>query len=322
MHYPALDGLRALAAYVVIVGHFSNLNSVFGGVLGFGSGQIGVMLFFVISGFLMGRLYMEQEWSPRAAFDFYRKRAARVVPLFLILVLGSYTAVKLLGSPGILYNITDANLSSHLLFIPGSSVLWTIPVEVQFYLIFPLIWLVFRLTGKSLAFWLVLCSAVGFALDWQYPFVMGYLSYFLAGIGISLLPLSKGGRALDVAFGACIVAFFASFPRISGADPAGLWQSPVYLLLMPALVASAVQSPMANRFLGSPIARLLGDSSYSAYLLHLPVLRALLLSPLVATEKHVFLVIYVAATVVVAHLSYTMLERPARRAISGRTGGG
>lgn len=318
MHYPALDGLRGLAAYVVIVGHFSNLTNVFGGILGFGSGQLGVMLFFVISGFLMGRLYMEEEWSFHAVLDFYRKRVARVIPLFLAVVLLSYATVALFGPPGVLYNIDEKKLFEHLFFIQGTSVLWTIPVEVQFYAVFPLIWLAFKYAGKSIVIWLGLCSALAFALDWSYPVLMGCISFFLAGIAISLLPLGNGGRRADISFLVCLVAFFLSFPRIAGAHPSEVWQSPTYLILMPALVASAVHSPAANRILGSPFARFLGDSSYSAYLLHWPLLRAMLKLPVITVEKHVFLVIYLLATMLVSYLSLLLLERPARRFISGR----
>jgi peptidoglycan/LPS O-acetylase OafA/YrhL len=48
MHYKALDGLRGLAAYTVVISHFSNQTQIFGGLFGSGAGQVGVMLFFAL----------------------------------------------------------------------------------------------------------------------------------------------------------------------------------------------------------------------------------------------------------------------------------
>ena len=69
MNYPAIDGLRAIAAYTVVFSHLTNISGIFGGAFGFGAGQLGVMLFFVISGFLMGKLYMTTAWSGPAVVD-------------------------------------------------------------------------------------------------------------------------------------------------------------------------------------------------------------------------------------------------------------
>lgn len=54
VYRPELDGLRGLAAYIVLVSHASNMTGLWGTLLGNGAGQFGVMLFFVLSGFLMG----------------------------------------------------------------------------------------------------------------------------------------------------------------------------------------------------------------------------------------------------------------------------
>src|SRR6188474_1808835 len=84
MRFPALDGLRALAAFFVVVSHFSNETQIWGGLLGTGGGQLGVMIFFLISGFLMARLYMDGPWNAAEVGAFLQKRVARVVPLYLV----------------------------------------------------------------------------------------------------------------------------------------------------------------------------------------------------------------------------------------------
>jgi len=84
---PSLDGLRGLAAYIVVVSHVSNATGLWDKNFGNGAGQIGVMIFFVLSGFLMGHLYIGREWSLDAVKRFCVSRVARVFPLYLALVI-------------------------------------------------------------------------------------------------------------------------------------------------------------------------------------------------------------------------------------------
>jgi peptidoglycan/LPS O-acetylase OafA/YrhL len=137
MRYPALDGLRGFAAFLVVISHFSNRTDLLGGMFGSGGGQLGVMIFFLISGFLMGRLYMEDPFDRAALRAFAQKRIARVIPLYLFMIAISAAASLGLGSESPLYPVTRANLVGHLLFLHGVWALWTIPVEIHFYLLFP-----------------------------------------------------------------------------------------------------------------------------------------------------------------------------------------
>ena len=76
---PALNGLRALAAYVVVISHFSS-KSHFLDYPFWQSGRLGVMIFFMLSGFLMGHLYIETPLSAGSLGKFFSRRLARVVP--------------------------------------------------------------------------------------------------------------------------------------------------------------------------------------------------------------------------------------------------
>lgn len=314
--YPALDGLRAIAAYTVVVSHFTNLTGIFGGVFGFGAGQMGVMLFFVISGFLMGKLYAELPWSAAAVLDFYRKRAARVLPLFLLVVIASFAAVTMRGDAGILYEVGPRNIWRHLLFVRGTSVLWTIPVEVQFYAIFPAIWLLYRWIGRTLLVWLALAAVAAYSADWRYPVLISHLPFFLAGIALALAPTNSTYRGADIAFAAALVGYVLTMPRMIGADPSAVWGLPLYLLTSTAMVWTALVSPIANRVLGDGILKALGDSSYSAYLLHLPVLHLLMITPLAQANIYIALGVFLIATALVSWVSFVYLETPSRRLIS------
>ena len=63
MEIRKLNTLRGLAALIVVVSHYSNATLIMGGLLGFGGGQFGVMIFFVLSGFLMSYLYLGREFT-------------------------------------------------------------------------------------------------------------------------------------------------------------------------------------------------------------------------------------------------------------------
>lgn len=155
---PALDGLRGFAALTVFVSHFSNAFNLWGGLLGSGAGQVGVMLFFALSGYLMGRLYLDLPFSSSAVLTFFRRRVARVVPLYLVVVAIAFS----LG----LYGVTQANLFEHLLFLRGSGVLWTIPVEVQFYALFPVLWWAHQRDPVRTWLW---AAILVIALSWASP---------------------------------------------------------------------------------------------------------------------------------------------------------
>ena len=63
MEIRKLNTLRGLAALIVFITHFSDITNWLGGVLGGGSGAYGVMLFFLLSGFLMTYLYLERDFK-------------------------------------------------------------------------------------------------------------------------------------------------------------------------------------------------------------------------------------------------------------------
>ena len=139
MEIRKLNTLRGLAALIVFITHFSDITNWLDGALGGGSGAYGVMLFFLLSGFLMSYLYLGQEFNQVNIKGYLLARLARVVPLFLVVVLSSY--VLTLAGHDSLYNIPDVNaLIGHLFFVYGESVLWSIPPEIQFYCIFVIFW--------------------------------------------------------------------------------------------------------------------------------------------------------------------------------------
>jgi peptidoglycan/LPS O-acetylase OafA/YrhL len=161
MEIRKLNSLRGFAAIIVIVSHYSNRTNLLNSILGSGAGQIGVMLFFILSGFLMSYLYINKDFSKENVSKFVIARIARVVPLFLIIVVSSYV-LNLLGISGIFYDIPNkVRFLLHAGFIWGTAVLWTIPVEIQFYAMFVCFW---RLKSKKCSQMYLLITAIFIAV--------------------------------------------------------------------------------------------------------------------------------------------------------------
>ncbi len=160
----ALDGLRGLSALAILAWHY--IPSIgfpdIGTALAYLKRSlslcwIGVDVFFVLSGFLIGAILLRERRSPRYYQTFYARRSLRILPLYLAL-LGFFIAIPALGFlerwPVLQesWNTRGVPLWSHFLFIqnlfmPGADdfgskmlgVTWSLAVEEQFYLITPLI---------------------------------------------------------------------------------------------------------------------------------------------------------------------------------------
>lgn len=163
IYFPSLNGLRFIAALLVIVHHIEQLKYIYGLPNNFSSsfiqiiGELGVILFFVLSGFLITYLLLEEEnrTSTIAVKNFYIRRILRIWPLYFFIV-----AVALFVLPNIpmfilpeydkatIYEDLPSKILLYLFFLPNlvtplygvvpyASLLWSIGTEEQFYLIWP-----------------------------------------------------------------------------------------------------------------------------------------------------------------------------------------
>jgi peptidoglycan/LPS O-acetylase OafA/YrhL len=141
---PGLEGLRGVAVLAVMLYHFEATKHSFPG------GSLGVDLFFVLSGFLITTLLLEERWRSGAISlaAFYQRRARRLLPA-LVAFLTVLTAVTLLarqpGADRLL--VTDAGGLFYVFnwlddfgvaTTPAAGHLWSLSVEEQFYLFWPL----------------------------------------------------------------------------------------------------------------------------------------------------------------------------------------
>ena len=330
---PVLNGIRALAVIVVFASHASNI--FFNGVLtGFGGGQLGVMLFFMLSGFLMAFLYLGKPSTARAQRNFLVNRFARIYPMFLVVVTAC-SLVNTMGLPLLVYRIkTPGDVLEHLLFIRGDNVLWTVGPEVIFYVLFLALW-----KARSVSTGLFFIAAIVMACIAWLPMNVNAtnslfalhdkLPYFIVGclIGMhskNILESDQHGSksALTTAFWVSLVVFVASFPQILRlvidlpaeflAAPWSMpWTYPFYLAATAALFITAVMARpwiLTNRAAG-----FIGKISFSFYLLHYMVLENV--QHLMPTHPLRSIALAAVMTVVLSSLSYFAVEIPMRNLV-------
>jgi peptidoglycan/LPS O-acetylase OafA/YrhL len=158
---PSLDGIRALAIMAVILGHSESKLLAPGWLQPFRNGSLGVIGFFVLSGFLItGILLREIDRTDTIRLKrFYARRSFRIFPAFyvylaVITVLGFYRLVSLdlvswLGAATYTWNYVLATKSFSLAHT------WSLSLEEQFYLLWPLCLVAFR---KRTCLWIAIAS--------------------------------------------------------------------------------------------------------------------------------------------------------------------
>ena len=329
MEIRKLNMLRGIAALIVIVSHYSNQTNIFSGVLGNGGGQFGVMLFFMLSGFLMSYLYMHKEVTQANIREFAIFRIARVVPLFLIVILISYI-FQLFELKEIFYNIHNLiSLVFHALLLSGDSVLWTIAPEIHFYMLFIILWWLYSKNLNYLIFFITTIFLILLYFNFPNPNIVVLniplntnlfksLPYFFVGVLFGQLYKNWTFPKFSSGFFIIVLLFIPIlYPKIfyfiMGYNH-GMWQD-VKILTAVSLIFFCVIFLVPNNhiFLSNQIGDFLGKISYSLYLLHMPILN--LIENQAKQQPLSFLVIFVALSLIISYLSYLIIESPLRKII-------
>jgi peptidoglycan/LPS O-acetylase OafA/YrhL len=349
VYHPAIDGLRAIAVIAVIMFHADFIDILPGGFTG-------VDMFFVISGYVISKSLHAQGNSSAVDYfgGFYRRRFLRILPALLFVLFISFITSALFIPVSWLSESNDRaglaaffGLSNFVLawnadiyFSPGSELnpylhTWSLGVEEQFYVIFPVIYFL----------WLRYKSRV--AVVWAVLPLMASISLMISACQTRADPMSAfyllPGRFWELAAGAIlfqvmsIKSFSSSSRKIARLLlPGGFMLVTVGFLfaqrdlfpfpwalatvsgtvLMIAAVTGQDESTasLLKRLLASPLAVYTGRLSYSLYLWHWPV--AVFLRWTTGLELLVVQLIYPVIVTSLAAASYHWVETPVRNGTS------
>ncbi len=186
-YFPNLDALRFLAFFAVYLTHCFSANTLIvknseayqQAVSFFKNGDLGVSFFFVLSGFLITYLLVEEEYYSKKIhiYSFYMRRILRIWPLFFLCVLFGFLVYPYLQELILNVRVNEkARFHLYLTFLsnfdilagntpsgPPLGVLWSISVEEQFYLIWPLLLIGFK-RFRVAAFIMIICISLLFRI--------------------------------------------------------------------------------------------------------------------------------------------------------------
>jgi peptidoglycan/LPS O-acetylase OafA/YrhL len=342
-HRLDIDGLRAIAVGAVVLLH--------AGAPGFAGGFVGVDVFFVISGYLITKMLVDEMATGRFSIaNFYERRARRILPaLFALLLFTSVAAYKLLLPDATreyaLSLIATLFFSSNMFFLkhPGAFGVadsmkpllhtWSLAVEEQFYIFYPIfLLLVSRYLRKRYA--AAIGVALFFSFVWSAWAVRGHPEaafYVAAGrawellvgglLAVELIPKPKSGMATQALglLGMALILYgvFAFSGKTAFPGPNALYPCVGAALIM---YVGQCGTPIVTRILSAPPMVFIGLISYSLYLWHWVLFvfaRYYSIRPLTGWETTAT----IAASVVAATLSWKFVENPfrGRRAIGTRS---
>jgi peptidoglycan/LPS O-acetylase OafA/YrhL len=273
-------------------------------------GTVGVCLFFFVSGFIIAFPFLRAGRGERArpsVRTFYLRRLLRLAPAYMIVLTGCYLMLALTGyapKDAPKFNAVEAPLHEsflaslfyvHNLVFGASSKLnpplWSLEVEMQFYLAAPFLLLGYSaignrvarrivgaaavLAGLWVAHWPALIEAMQGRHIWS---IASYSHYFFLGILVSDIALDRQWTRRAWADGLLALGFaamlLAGVPRARPETLAALGIDAALLASVLAIYVGAARGRLGGRLLGAPWIALVGGACYSIYLVHVPLMQA------------------------------------------------
>ncbi|KRM07609.1 MAG: acyltransferase family protein [Liquorilactobacillus ghanensis] len=341
------DGVRTLAVVAVIMYHLMPYNIQ--------GGYLGVPIFFVLSGYLITDL-LNQEWHQNGKIDvwaFYQRRIRRLYPGLVTMVVATAAYITLFQR-NLLFNLRAVVVTNFLYVYNWLQVhqgqsyfdrfgtqspfvhLWSLSIEGQFYLFWPLIllflWVVVRRRQPifDIIFIGAFLSALAMALLFRHGQDPSRIYFgtdtrifsILLGASLSIVwpsaslkkDLQNSARFfLDGVGIAALLLIIWMFFQLPGESDLNYRGGMFFFSLLSVMLIAAVAHPGAdlNRLLSNRLFSWLGKRSYGIYLYQYPVM-IFYEAKVTNIAQHPWLhaLIEIAIIVLVSHLSYTYIERP------------
>lgn len=348
---PAVEGMRACAAIGVVITHvaFQTGHTTWSTGRLLGRFDLAVAVFFALSGFLLWRGHAAAARGLRRVpptGHYLRSRLVRIMPGYLVAVVLILVFFPETNADATVWlaNLTLTQIYVPLTLTNGLTQMWSLSVEVSFYLALPLLaWLARRLPVRARIPAILLVAAASFAwglIPFQVPFGVNpltwppaFFSWFAAGMVIAELTVTPVGWAHRLArrrilmAGIALGAFGLAASPLAG--PAGLAPGSLGQFLikvsMGTVVAGALLAPLVldapgtpHRILGSPTMVTLGRWSYGLFVWHLAALA--MVFPVIGEfpfngHMPVVLALTLLFGFAIAAVSYALVESPCRNAL-------
>lgn len=334
---PEIDGLRAIAVLSVI---FYHAKISIGETILFTKGYIGVDVFFVISGYLITSILLKEMKQGTFSYtNFYERRIRRILPALYFVMLVSIPVAVMIMLPNKFVNFTQSILSS-IFFISNiffwqednyfaeiSSLkpfihTWTLSVEEQFYILFPILlslcWKFFR---KNLTSLIILGILFSFSLAYwgssEYPSATFFLLHtrgweLLAGALLAKIELKNkrpSSRFMNILMPLTGIILIL-YPDFSPPDNNTLVIAPAVIGTMLILWYGS-KGDLTSKILSSKLLVGIGLISYSLYLWHQPVFALYTIysvNPPNTSEK----IKLITLIFVLSYFSWRFIEKPFR----------
>ena len=305
-------------------------------------GWLGVPLFFVLYGYLLGGKLLDRSLDSRTLARYWSRRFLRIYPAVWFqlpaLLLIAWWLPELIRSPDWSALLRNATLWIHLppwMTKPLNGVWWTLPVELMFYIVLPGIVLLSRRIGMAAT----VATAFAITMAWRIAVIghfgeQGYagrefitsalpgsLVSFVLGMALNRLPKRLSQRQMGVMLGALLLAWLLLTEWLvdnlatywSGSWIFVVWDPAMYTVIA-GLVFVVLQADRIAGLLSARWLVWLGEISFGLYLWHFPVVRVL--DHLLGAQLEsvigslAALGLYLAITIPLAAISYYLVERP------------
>ena len=303
-YIPEIDGIRFVAILLVVLHHISyyvqykdtntyideSLKCFLKKILI--SGQFGVEIFFVLSGFVLSIPFASHfliKAEMPSLKKFYTRRLTRLEPPYILMLtlLGMTLFFMHKFSGAVLLKSYLASITyTHFIFYPGmasiiNGIAWSLEIEFQFYLIAPFLCYIFFLQKVSRRILILVCIVLLIILQSLFiaktVSLLYFLQYFLLGFLVSDLYITKDYKSVKNVFsiplGILSIILILLIPDVKTITGLELLEAKFYLILSISLFFYiAMFSPFWKKILSISFVSTIGGMCYSIYLFHFPVI--------------------------------------------------